>query len=95
MQIKELVKIIIDWIKYEHFLGQLEAVGFSLVPEHPLWITSNHYGDFISAKHNILCKELYEILGPAFNDLTMNEEDVEDYAINCAQTLLAENKSSL
>lgn len=96
MQIKELTKIIIDWIKYEHFLSQLEAVGFSLVPEHPLWVTSNHYGDFISAKYNISCEELYEMLGPAFNNPTMNEEDIENYAEKCAQTLLlTENKSSL
>ncbi len=35
------------------------------------------------------------MLGPAFNNPTMSEKDVEDYAVNCAQTLLAESKSSL
>lgn len=95
VQIKELTKIIIDWIKYEHFLSKLEAVGFSLVPEHPLWVTSNHYGDFISTKYNISCEELYEMLSPAFKNPTMTEEDVKNYAINCTQILLTENKSSL
>lgn len=36
------------------------------------------------------------MLGPAFNNPTMNEEDIENYAEKCAQTLLlTENKSSL
>ena len=77
------------------FLSQLEAVGFSLVPEHPLWVTSNHYGDFISTKYNISYDELYKMLSPAFKNPTMTEKDVKNYAINCTQILLTENKSSL
>ena len=35
------------------------------------------------------------MLSPAFNNPAMNEEDVEDYAVNCAKILLTESKSSL
>ena len=86
MKKKEFTKLVTDWVHYERNLSQLEAVGFNLTPEHPMWIISDRYAQLISEKFDISEYLLRETLNPIF----INDEikEVSAYVSACAQELL-------
>lgn len=86
MKKKEFTKLVTDWVHYEHNLNRLEAAGFSLTPEHPMWIISDRYAQLISEKFDISEALLREAISP----ILINEEikEVSAYVSACAQELL-------
>lgn len=89
---KEFTKLVVDWVKYERNLVQLEMLGFNLTPEHPMWIISDRYAQLISEKFDVSERHLREALEPVFinDDIT----EVSAYVSECAQELLENNDKS-
>lgn len=86
MKKREFTKLVTDWVHYEHKLSQLEEAGFSLTPEHPMWIISDRYAQLISEKFDISENSLREAVNPIFLDASI--EEVSAYVSECAQELL-------
>ena len=86
MKKREFTKLVTDWVHYERNLAQLEKVGFSLTPEHPMWVISDRYAQLISEKFNVSENALRESIAPIFIDESI--EEISAYVSVCAQELL-------